>query len=92
MTSILFVTGTIYSNQFQCNYLRNKKTLSECFAPFLKATLPSNVWLRYLGVLNHQERLNNIKKGSKDNFRGDKTQSKGKPMYLEVKLKEAKFD
>ena len=51
----------------------------------------SKALLKYLEVLKYQERLNDIKKGRKDNFRGSKTLSKSKPMYLEVKLKEAKF-
>ena len=37
-------------------------------------------------------RLNNIEKVRRDNFTGCKTLSKVEPMYLEVKLKEAKFN
>ena len=37
-------------------------------------------------------RLNNIEKVRRDNFTGCKTLSKVDPMYLEVKLKEAKFN
>ena len=36
-------------------------------------------------------RLSNIERGTKHNFTGWKTLSNTKPMYLEVKLKEAKF-
>ena len=36
MTSILFVRGRIYSNQFKCNYLTKKNFLS-IFTPFLKS-------------------------------------------------------
>ena len=45
--------------------------------------------LSYLEVLKHQERLKDVKKGTRDHFRGCETLSKVKPMYLEVKLKEA---
>ena len=47
--------------------------------------------LIYLQVLKHQERLNDIKKGTKDDFRGGKKLSKVKPMYLEAKLTESIF-
>ena len=53
---------------------------------------PSKVQLRYLGDLNRQERLNDIKKGTRDNFRAYKTLSTRKTMHLEVKLKEATSD
>ena len=36
ITSINFVIGRIYRNQFKCSYLRNKKIFSEFFALFLK--------------------------------------------------------
>ena len=51
--TVHFVTGRIYSNQSQCNGLRNKKF----FAPFLKPTSPGNVQTRYLGLSKHQQRL-----------------------------------
>ena len=50
-----------------------------------------SVQLRYLEVLKHQERLNDIKKDTRGNFKGCRTLTKVKP-YLEVKLKEAKSD
>ena len=34
MTSILFLIEKIYSNQFKCNYLGNKKFLSQFLAAF----------------------------------------------------------
>ena len=43
-------------------------------------------------ILKHQERLHIIKKDARDDLRGCKTLSKEKPMYLEVKFKEEKFD
>ena len=46
----------------------------------------------YLEALKHQERLNDIKKGMRDVFRGSKTLRKTMPMHLEVKLKKAKID
>ena len=52
----------------------------------------SKMRLRYFDVLKHQEGLNDIKKGTNDNFRGCKALSKVKPMYLEVTLKESMFD
>ena len=42
------------------------------------------IWLMFC-------RLNNTGKGRRDNFKGIKTLNNVKPMYLEVKLKEAKF-
>ena len=45
-----------------------------------------------LEILEHQERLNDIKKGPNDNFRDCKILSKVEPMYLEVKLKESMFE
>ena len=45
MTSILFVKGRIYLNQFNCNYLRNK----ECFLNFL------------LHISNLHQNLNTLK-------------------------------
>ena len=53
---------------------------------------PSNVRIRYLEVLKYKERLNVLKKGTRVHFSGCKILSKVKPMYLEVKLKEVKFD
>ena len=53
---------------------------------------PSKVQKRYLEVIQHQERLNDIKKGTRDVFRGLKTLSKTKAINLEVKLDKAKFD
>ena len=47
---------------------------------------------RYLEILNHQDRLSDIKKGPNGNVRGCKTLSNVEPMYLEVKLKEPMFD
>ena len=47
--------------------------------------------VRYLGVLKDQENLKKFKKGTRDHFRGSKTLSKLKPMYLEVKMKGATF-
>ena len=56
------------------------------------------VRLSYLDVSKHQERyrycswrLNNIGKGTIYNSRGCKTLTKAKPIYLDVKLTEAKF-
>ena len=46
------------------------------------------MWLRYLEVLKHQERLNDTEKGRNDDFRSCKTLRKVNSMYLEVKLKE----
>ena len=43
-------------------------------------------------TLKHQERLNDTKKGTIDDFTSCETVSKVKPMDLTVKLKEAKFD
>ena len=34
MTTILFVIGRTYRNQFKCNYQRNKKTFLESFDVF----------------------------------------------------------
>ena len=45
----------------------------------------------YFEALKHQERWNHIKKGSRDNFRGWKKLSKVETMYIEKKMKEAKF-
>ena len=52
----------------------------------------------YLEALKHQEsygccfwRLNDIEKVTRANFTGCKALSKVESMYLEVKLKEAKF-
>ena len=45
--------------------------------------------LSYLEVLKHQERLKDVKKGTRNHFRGCETLSKAKSMYLEIKLKEA---
>ena len=45
--------------------------------------------LSSLEVSKHQERLNDDKKGTTDDFRGYKKLSKVKPMYLEVNLKES---
>ena len=42
-----------------------------CIA-FRDRNSPSKMRLRYLEVLKHQERLNGIKKGTNDNFRGCK--------------------
>ena len=50
------------------------------------------VLIKYFRVLKHQERLNDNKKRMRDDFRGCKTPCQIKPIYLEVKLKEAKFD
>ena len=47
--------------------------------------------LRYLVVLKQQERLNDIKKGKNDDFRGSKTLSKVKPIYLGLKLKKLHY-
>ena len=47
---------------------------------------------RYLETLKHEKRLNVIKKGPNDNFRGCKTLSNVQPMYLEVKFKKPTFD
>ena len=41
--------------------------------------------------LKHEERLNDINKRTRDDFRDSKTLIKVKPMYLEPKLKETKF-
>ena len=38
MISILFVIVKCHSKQFKSNYLRNKKSFSNFFAPFLKTT------------------------------------------------------
>ena len=43
---------------------------------------PSKMQERYLEVIQHQERLNDIKKGMRDVFRGLKTLSKTKPKNL----------
>ena len=43
-------------------------------------------------VLKQQERLNYISKNMGDNYGGSERISKVKPMYLKVKLKEAKSD
>ena len=47
--------------------------------------------LRYLEVLKHQEKLSDIKKGTRDGFGGCKTLNKVIPIYLEGKLEKAKF-
>ena len=52
----------------------------------------SKMRLRYLDVLKHRERLNDIKKGTNDDFRGCRALSKVKPMHLEVTFKESMFD
>ena len=36
--------------------------------------------------------LNDIRKGTRDDFRGSKTLNKVNPIFLEEKLEEAKFD
>ena len=53
---------------------------------------PSKVQLRYLEISNHQERLNDRNKGTREGFRGYKIVSKVKKMYLKIKLKEVRFD
>ena len=59
----------------------------------------SKVRLKHSGVLKHQEsygwcfwRLNDIEKGTKQEFTGSITLSKVKLKYLEVKFKQAKFN
>ena len=47
---------------------------------------------RYLEVLSHLERLNKIKKRTGKSFTVIKSVSKVEPVYLVVKLIEAKFD
>ena len=49
------------------------------------------MWLKYLEVLKHQERVNDIMKRTKDGFKGCRTLNKANPIYLKGKLKEAKF-
>ena len=49
----------------------------------------SKMRLSSLEVSKHQERLNDDKKGTTDDFRGSKKLSKVKPMYVEVNLKES---
>ena len=58
---------------------------------FRSQNATSKVRLRNLEIGKHQERLNDIKNGTRYIFRGWKTLSKVKLMYLEVKFKEAKF-
>ena len=58
---------------------------------FRGGNVQSKMRLRYLKIVKHQEWLNNIKKGTIDNFIGCKTLSKVNLIYLNVKLKEAKF-
>ena len=41
--------------------------------------------------MKHQDEIKEVKKGTKEHFRGSKTLNKVRPMYLEVKLKEATF-
>ena len=53
---------------------------------------PSKMRLRYLDVLKHQERLNDIKKGTNGDFRGCRALSKVKTIHLLVTLKESMFD
>ena len=52
---------------------------------------PSKVQLRYLEILKHQERLNDIKKGTRDNFLGCKTLIEVEPIHLEVNWKKLRL-
>ena len=83
--------------------LKKQDAKNELFASRLKSkqqcvriafrggNVQSKMRLRYLKIVKHQEWLNNIKKGTIDNFIGCKTLSKVNLIYLKVKLKEAKF-
>ena len=62
-----------------------------CIA-FRGSNAASTVSLRYLKVLEHKKNLNDINNDRRDNFEGWKTLRKVKPMYLEVKLREDKFN
>ena len=62
-----------------------------CIA-FRGSNAASTVALRYLKVLEHKKKLNDINNDRRDNFEGWKTLRKVKPMYLEVKLREDKFN
>ena len=73
-------------------YLEVKMQQEMCAYRLQRMNAPSKVQKRYLEVIQHQERLNDIKKGTRDVFRGLKTLSKTKPINLEVKLDKAKFD
>ena len=59
----------------------------------------SKVRVKHLKVLKYEQKLwlkfleiSDIEKGTKHDFTACKTLSKVKPMYLEVNMKEAKFD
>ena len=73
-------------------YLEVKMQQEMCAYCLQRMNAPSKVQKRYLEVIQHQERLNDIKKGTRDVFRGLKTLSKTKAINLEVKLDKAKFD
>ena len=48
----------------------------------------SKVMLKHYDILKHQERLNDIKKDMRDDFKGCKKLRKIEPMYLDVNLQE----
>ena len=53
MTSILFVIGRFYSNQFKCNYLRNRIAFSQFFTAFLKIRSVLNIFFKKMTFILH---------------------------------------
>ena len=49
------------------------------------------MWLSCLEALKQEEILNVVKEGAVVNFRGDKAQTKVKPIHSQVKMYEGSF-